>query len=54
VPSSLATPVWADSALTAAGSGYPLGCLSVEITLHDLRFAQADFDRRLACVRHSG
>ena len=53
VPNGLLTPVWADSPLTGAVSGYPLGCLSVEITLHDSRFARADFDRSLACVRDS-
>jgi hypothetical protein len=49
VPNSLLTPARAGPA--DARSDYPLGCLSVAITLHDPRFARADFDRRLPCAR---
>lgn len=34
--------------------GYPLGCLSVAIPLHDPRFARAEFDHALPCGRSHG
>jgi hypothetical protein len=54
VPNSLLSPAPARSSRADGVSGYPLGCLSVEITLQDPRFARAGFDRRLACVRDRG
>jgi hypothetical protein len=51
VPNSLLAPAQDGSARAHAVSGYPLGCLSVEITLHDPRFIRAGFDHTLPCVR---
>lgn len=38
----------------AAAYGFPLKCLSVEISTHDPRFARADFDRSVPCGRFAG
>jgi hypothetical protein len=38
----------------AAAYGFPLKCLSVEISTHDPRFARADFDRSVPCGRWAG
>lgn len=50
VPNRLLRPAPARGAGAVTMSGYPLGCLSVEITLQDPRFAGAEFDRGL-CTR---
>jgi hypothetical protein len=52
VPNGLLRSAGAGALGAGVISVYPLGCLSVEIALHDPRFGRADFDRRLACVRH--
>jgi hypothetical protein len=54
VPNSLLTPAGAGSMGAGVISAYPLGCLSLEIVLHDPRFGRADFDRDLPCTRHRG
>lgn len=51
VPNRLLTPAPAGFRRAGSATGYPIGCLSVEIALHDARFDRAAFDRSLPCVR---
>jgi hypothetical protein len=54
VPNRLLAPSHSASAGKRASSGYPTGCLSVGVALHDPRFGRPDFDRTLACPPAGG